>query len=208
MIDITSINETSSAAFSSTMPSRTPVASFCKAARRCLHHRLLNAWCRCVLGTPLTHIDYTVQTITAFLSCRRSNPHNAATLLIGISTSRGFLPGGLSNTCPQASPGLDSSARTGRCRTTLSQPPGVTVRKRAAQFTVLVDWRAPVRAGYKTTPRELARTVLVLTGGRWRHDAIYVVLAFCQASSQFEAARNTDFVQNQAIERYGLRFIC
>jgi hypothetical protein len=66
MIDITSINETSPAAFSSTMPSRTPVASLCKAARCCLRHRHLNARCRCVLGMPLIRIDHTVQTICTF----------------------------------------------------------------------------------------------------------------------------------------------
>src|ERR1700722_2749897 len=52
--------------------------------------------------------------------CRRSNPHRSATLLISINTPRGFLPEGLSNPCPQASPGLATSACTGRCRTTLN----------------------------------------------------------------------------------------
>ena len=55
--------------------------------------------------------------------CPRSNPHSAAPLLISSARPRGFLPGGLSNTCPQASPGLDSSARSGRCRTTLNPSP-------------------------------------------------------------------------------------
>jgi len=53
--------------------------------------------------------------------CQPSNPHSAAPLLISSARPRGFLPGGLSNTCPQALPGLDSSARNGSCRTTLTQ---------------------------------------------------------------------------------------
>ena len=64
----TEINRTSPAAFASTMPSRTPVASFCKTLGCCHHHRLLNARCRCVLGSPPTHIDHAVPTIFASLT--------------------------------------------------------------------------------------------------------------------------------------------
>src|SRR6266481_8587229 len=69
---------------------------------------------------------------------RRSNPHRSATLLIGISTTRGFLPGGLSSTCPHASPGLDPSAHTGWCRTTLNRS---SRRETTAIGKVIRTWR-------------------------------------------------------------------
>jgi hypothetical protein len=63
MIDIASINETSPAASSSTMPSRTPVASSCKMIP-CQHaNRFLNASCQCVLPSPPAHSDYAVAAI-------------------------------------------------------------------------------------------------------------------------------------------------
>ena len=68
MIDIASINRASPAAFSSTMPSQTPVASFCQTFHSRHDNRLLNAQCRCVLGTPPTHIAHAVPTIFASLS--------------------------------------------------------------------------------------------------------------------------------------------
>jgi hypothetical protein len=68
MIDIASINRSFTAAFSTMMPSRTPVASFCKTFQ-CRHdYRLLNARCRCVLGSPPTHIDHAAPTISASLA--------------------------------------------------------------------------------------------------------------------------------------------
>jgi hypothetical protein len=68
MIDIGSINRTSPAAFASTMPSQTLVASFRKTFQYRLDNRLLNARCRCVLGSPPTHIDRAVPTIFASLA--------------------------------------------------------------------------------------------------------------------------------------------
>jgi integrase len=65
MIDSGSTDRTSPAAFARTMPSRTPVALFCKTFGCCHHHRLMNARCRCILGTPPTHIDHSVPTIFA-----------------------------------------------------------------------------------------------------------------------------------------------
>jgi hypothetical protein len=65
MIDIASINRTFTAAFSQMMPSRTPVASFCKTFQCRRDNRLLNARCRCVLGSPPTHIDHAAPTIFA-----------------------------------------------------------------------------------------------------------------------------------------------
>jgi hypothetical protein len=45
------------------MPSRTPMASFCKTIQ-CRHdNRFFNARCHCVLGSPPTHIDHAVATI-------------------------------------------------------------------------------------------------------------------------------------------------
>jgi hypothetical protein len=68
MIDIASINSTSPTAFSSAMPSRAPVASFCKTIQ-CRHeHRFLNARCQRLLGSPPTHIDHAVETIFASLA--------------------------------------------------------------------------------------------------------------------------------------------
>jgi hypothetical protein len=67
MIDIASINTTSPAAFSSTIPSRTPVASFCKTIQ-CRHeHRILSARSRRALGSPPTHIDHAVAAILVTL---------------------------------------------------------------------------------------------------------------------------------------------
>src|SRR5208283_2845524 len=51
---------------------------------------------------------------------RRSNPHRSATLLIGISTSPRFPPWRLVQHLPPSLTGLDASARTSRCRTTLN----------------------------------------------------------------------------------------
>jgi hypothetical protein len=65
MIDIGSIAKTSLSAFANSMPSRTPMATFCKPLRCWHHHRLLNARCRYVLGMPPTHIDHAVPTIFA-----------------------------------------------------------------------------------------------------------------------------------------------
>jgi hypothetical protein len=65
MIDIASINKTLPAESSATMPSRTPVASFCKTLRRYHHMRFLNAGCRCALGSPPIHIDHSVPAIFA-----------------------------------------------------------------------------------------------------------------------------------------------
>ena len=67
MIDIKPIAKTALSAFAPMMPSRTPMATFCKPLRCCHHHRLLHARCRCVLGTPPTHIDHAVPTIFASL---------------------------------------------------------------------------------------------------------------------------------------------
>jgi hypothetical protein len=68
MIDIASINKTFTAAVSPMMPSRMPVASFCKTFH-CRHdNRLLNARCRCVLGSPPTHIGHAAPTILASLA--------------------------------------------------------------------------------------------------------------------------------------------
>jgi hypothetical protein len=68
MIDIGSIAKTSLSAFAKSMPSRTPMATFCKPLRCSHHNRLLNARCRYVLGTPSTHIDHAVPTIFASLA--------------------------------------------------------------------------------------------------------------------------------------------
>jgi hypothetical protein len=68
MIDIGSITKTSLAASATSMPSRTPMATFCKPFRCCHHHRLLNARCRYVLGAPPTHIGHAVPTIFASLT--------------------------------------------------------------------------------------------------------------------------------------------
>jgi hypothetical protein len=65
MIDIASINRTSPAAFAKIMPSRTPMASFCKTFECGQHNQLLNAHCRCVLGTPPTRCVHTAATIFA-----------------------------------------------------------------------------------------------------------------------------------------------
>jgi hypothetical protein len=65
MIDIASINRTFPATFAKIMPSRTPVASFCKTFECYQHNRLLNAHCRCVLGMPPTHCVHTAATIFA-----------------------------------------------------------------------------------------------------------------------------------------------
>jgi hypothetical protein len=68
MIDIASINKTFTAAFCKIMPLRTPVAS-CGKTFQCRHdNRLLNARCRCVLGSPPTHIDHAAPTIFASLA--------------------------------------------------------------------------------------------------------------------------------------------
>ena len=68
MIGIASINKTFTAAFRKIMPPRTPVASFCKTFQ-CRHdNRLLSARCRCELGSPPTHFDYTALTIFASLA--------------------------------------------------------------------------------------------------------------------------------------------
>jgi hypothetical protein len=68
MIDIGSITKTSLTASAPTMPSRTPVALFCKTIP-CRHdNRLLYARCRYVLGAPSTHIDHAVPTIFASLA--------------------------------------------------------------------------------------------------------------------------------------------
>ena len=68
MIDVASINKTSTAAFGKIMPLRTPVAS----CRKTLHHRrdnrLLNSPRRCVLGWPPTRIDQAASTIFASLA--------------------------------------------------------------------------------------------------------------------------------------------
>jgi hypothetical protein len=60
MIDIASINKTSPAALCKIMPPRTPVASCCKTLQCGRDCRPLNPRCRCVLGTPPTHIDHEV----------------------------------------------------------------------------------------------------------------------------------------------------
>ena len=65
MIDSSSTDRTSPTASARTMPSRTPMASFCKTLGCCHRHRLLNARCSCVLGTPPTHIAHAVPTIFA-----------------------------------------------------------------------------------------------------------------------------------------------
>jgi hypothetical protein len=65
MIESGSTDTVSSVASTQIMPSRTPVASFCKTLSCCYHHRLLNARCRCVLGSPPTHIGHAVPTIFA-----------------------------------------------------------------------------------------------------------------------------------------------
>jgi hypothetical protein len=42
-----------------------------------------------------------------------------------------------------------------------------------------------------------------------QHDEIYqMASALCQATSQYEAARNTDSVRTRAVERDGLPIIC
>jgi hypothetical protein len=68
MIDIASINRTSPAAFAKIMPSRTPMASFCKTIECDQHNQLLNAHCRCVLGSPPIHTDHAAPTIFASLA--------------------------------------------------------------------------------------------------------------------------------------------
>jgi hypothetical protein len=68
MIDIGAIAKTSLAASAPTLPSRTPVALFCKTIQ-CRHdNRILYARCRYVLGTPPTHIGHAVPTIFASLT--------------------------------------------------------------------------------------------------------------------------------------------
>lgn len=51
----------------------------------------------------------------------RSNPHSLSPLLTSAARSRGFLPWGLSDACPQTSTGMACSAHTGRHRTTLNK---------------------------------------------------------------------------------------
>jgi hypothetical protein len=65
MIDSGSTAKTSLSAFGKSMPSRTPMATFCKPLRCWHHNRLLNARCRYVLGTPSTRIDHADPTIFA-----------------------------------------------------------------------------------------------------------------------------------------------
>ena len=68
MIDIASINNTFTVAYCKIMPPQTPVASFCKTFH-CWHdNRLLNSPCRCVLGSPPTHIDHAAASIFASLT--------------------------------------------------------------------------------------------------------------------------------------------
>ena len=107
MIGIASIKITFTAAFCKIMPPRTPVASCCKTFR-CLHgNRLLNSPCRCVIGSPPTHIDHAASTIFRLSgSCRRSNLHSAAPLLILISTSPRFPPWRLVQQLPPSLTGL------------------------------------------------------------------------------------------------------
>ncbi len=63
MIDIASINKTLPAAFYSTMPSQTPVASICKSIQ-CRHdNRFLNAQCHGVIAGLPTFIDHAVAII-------------------------------------------------------------------------------------------------------------------------------------------------
>jgi hypothetical protein len=50
----------------------------------------------------------------------RSNPHSSSQLLNPSARSRGFLPWGLSDACPQTSPGMACSLTKGRNRTTLN----------------------------------------------------------------------------------------
>jgi hypothetical protein len=68
MIDSGSTDTLSSVAFTQIMPPRTPVASFCKTLGYRQHHRLLNARCRCVLGSPPTHIVHAATMIFASLA--------------------------------------------------------------------------------------------------------------------------------------------
>ena len=63
MIEIALINETSPAASSSTMPSRTPMTP-CRKTFHCRHdNRFLKAACQCVLPSLPTHFDHAVATI-------------------------------------------------------------------------------------------------------------------------------------------------
>lgn len=68
MIDIGSITKTALTASAPTMPSRAPVALFCKSIQ-CRHdNRLWYARCRYVLGPPSTHIGHADPTIFASLA--------------------------------------------------------------------------------------------------------------------------------------------
>jgi hypothetical protein len=68
MINSGLIAITSLTAFALTMPSRTPVALFCKTLACYTQHRLLHARCRYALGMPPTHINHAVPTIFASLA--------------------------------------------------------------------------------------------------------------------------------------------
>lgn len=54
-------------------------------------------------------------------STRRSNPHSASLTLSASAAFRGFLPGALSNACPQAASDMPLPSRLGRRRTNLNQ---------------------------------------------------------------------------------------
>ncbi len=56
------------AAVTTIVPSRTPVAAFCKIWRHCRQHRLYDARFLSVLGSPPTLIDHAVPTTSASLA--------------------------------------------------------------------------------------------------------------------------------------------
>ena len=95
-----SIDTTSPAALPPIVPSRTPLASFCKTLPLPTRHRLLNAGAATCLARhrhrSITQPDYL--RLTSYY--RRSNPHRSATLLIGISTSPRFPPSALARRPP------------------------------------------------------------------------------------------------------------
>jgi hypothetical protein len=65
MIEIASVNRSGRTAFASTMPSRAPVASFCKTTPSSRRQRLFTNRFRCVPGKPPTHTAHAVPSISA-----------------------------------------------------------------------------------------------------------------------------------------------
>jgi hypothetical protein len=107
MIDIASINKTFTTAFCknhaaanarSLVLQKVPFSARASLLERTLPTR---AWLATDTHRSRRRVDLR---LTGF--CKRSNPHSAAPLLISSARPRGFLPGGLSNTCPPSLTGL------------------------------------------------------------------------------------------------------